>query len=99
MNNFKSQLNSVMTVLVKAQGPDTIVVTSKSSTPTGGVTVYNVIVPEGHMVTELELVTRCDNQRFNLNESMGQMLHFGGDAQLQGPAAGGNEFRVRVFNR
>jgi hypothetical protein len=30
---------------------------------------------------------------------MGQMLHFGGDAQLQGPAAGGNEFRVRVFNR
>jgi hypothetical protein len=96
MNKIRG-LNSVMAVLVKSQGSN-LVITRKETTPQFD--RYFVIVPEGHKVTELELVTRLDNKTLDLaNDAIGQPQHFGGDAVCSGPAAGGTEFIVRVYTR
>lgn len=62
--------------------------------------VYMVDVPEGHNVTELELVTRCDNNIPNLSQHAGQKLHFGGQAKDYGSShifTGGRTFKVFVY--
>jgi hypothetical protein len=54
-------------------------------------------VPLGHDVTEVELITRCDNRTVDLNEPMGQMCHFGGEVTKLDEDKAYRTYRVKVY--
>lgn len=44
---------------------------------------YTVHIPNGVIISDAELITRCDNYRFDLNRKPGSKYHFGGTVEHQ----------------
>jgi hypothetical protein len=87
--------NRVVAQEVTQANPNRIIIVKSSSGYAHG--LYEVKVPLGHDVTEVELITRCDNRTVDLNEPMGQMCHFGGEVTKLDEDKAYRTYRVKVY--